>query len=134
MKKFIFSFLISALLFSATTSFSAIPINGDESQEAFSFYYTFYDTIEDQNFLEARLDAYCSGGQTGKGHAITSVEYDNVMLDCDYDTGAFVTSWSYAGNFQHPEYNLFPIASKRDAQAYVIEYRVTDIMNSDLSE
>ena len=134
MKRIISVLLISAFFFANVSTLSAVSVDGDDIQESFSFYYSFYDTIEWSYFLVARLDAYCSGGQTGKGHAITSVAYDNVMLDCDYDTGAFVTSWSYAGTFQNPENNLFPIESKRDAQAYVIEYRITDILSGDLSE
>ncbi len=126
--------LLVALVFANLATFSEESFDGDNMQEAFSFYYSFYDTIEWSYFLEARLDAYCSGGQTGKGHAITSVAYDNVVLDFDYDTGAFVTSWSYAETFQNPGNNIFPIGSKRDAQAYVIEYRITDIMNNDFSD
>jgi len=99
-------------------------------QDAFYKHITFDDTIEDPNFLEARVDAYCYGGQTGMGHAVASVEYNQVMLDSDYDTGAFVTVWAYAGDFQHPENNLFPDENKRRSLVSVVEFRWVDVIQS----
>ena len=130
MKKIISFLIISALIFANLTTFSAESFDGDDMQDAFDYYYTFYDTIENPNFLEARLDAYCWGGQTGQGHAVASVEYDQVMLDSDYDTGAFVTVWAHAGDFQHPENNLFPDENKRRSLASVVEFRWVDVIQS----
>ena len=130
MKRIISFLLLSALIFANVATFSAESFPGDEIQTAFSYYYTFYDIIEDQNFLEARLDAYCSGGQTGMGHAVASVEYNQVMLDSDYDTGEFVPVWAHAGDFPHPEYNLFPDASKRRSLTSVVEFRWVDVIQS----
>ena len=135
MKKIISVVLIAAFLFANVVTLSAEYFDGDDIQEAFYANITFDDTIEWPNFLEARLDAYCYGGQTGMGHAVASVEYNQVMLDSDYDTGEFVTVWAHAGDFQHPENILFPDATKRRSLTSVVEFRWNDvILSEDVSD
>lgn len=134
-KKIISVLLIAAFLFANVVTLSADYFDGDGMQDAFYRHITFDDTIEDPNFLEARVDAYCYGGQTGMGHAVASVEYNQVMLDSDYDTGEFVTVWAHAGDFQHPENILYPIATKRRSQWSVVEFRWNDvILSEDVSD
>lgn len=131
MKKMLSFLFVSLLLLSIVLTISAVTIDEMEPHDAFTYNLTFERIIDDQvNYMEVCVDAYCYGGHTGQGTAVASVEYDHVMLDNDYDTGSFVTVWAHAGNFQHPEYNLYPDSSKRRAIYSIIEFRYTDIMGA----
>lgn len=110
----------------------ALPMSAEfgneaEIQTAFSYYTTFDRTIEGPNYMEACVDAYCSGGQTGLGHALASVEYNQVMLDSDYDIGTFVTVWAHEGDYQDPSHILYPDEELRRALWSVNEQRWSDM-------
>ena len=128
MKKLLPVVFTSLLLLYSTLELSAVTIDDLAPQTAFYYIKTFDRIIEDPNYMEVCVDAYCYGGQTGQGTAVASVEYDHVMLDNDYDTGSFVTVWAHAGDFQHPENILYPDASKRCAMCPIIEFRYTDLL------
>ena len=127
MKRITALFLFVLIVLSNTVSMSAEIDDVSGLRNAFYYIVTFSDTIEDANFLEARVDAYCYEGQTGQGHAVASVEYDQVMLDSDIDMGTFVTVWAHAGDFQHPDHILYPVEAKRRSMWSVVELRWSDI-------
>ena len=128
MRKITTILLIMLLVTANAISMTAIATEENSVQTSFYYNLTFNRVIDDNNYyMEVCIDAYCYGGHTGEGVALASVEYDHVMLHNDSDTGAFVTVWAHAGDYQSMPC-LFPDASKRRAVWSIVD-RGVDLLS-----